>query len=68
MDEPLVLILNPLKLPLKYLIIESINTLDTIKCKSIDSHDGDLNQIYPCPSLVLVLMGNNCDGENLENR
>ncbi len=63
MDEPLVLILNPLNLPLKHLIIESINKLDNIKYKSIDCNDGNLNQICPCPSLVLVLIGNNCDGE-----
>jgi transcriptional regulator with PAS, ATPase and Fis domain len=66
MDNPLVLILNPLNLPLKYLIIESINNLETITYKSIDSSECDYNQISPSPSLVLVLLGNHCDGENLE--
>ena len=66
MDDPLVLIFNPLNHPLKYLIIESINTLESIKYISIDSNDGDLNQICPCPSLILVLIGNYCDGENLK--
>ena len=66
MDNPLVLIFNPLNHPLKYLIIESINTLEGIKYKSIDSNNGDLNQICPYPSLVLVIIGNYCDGENLE--
>lgn len=66
MDDPLVLIFNPLNHPLKHLIIESINTLESIKYISIDCNDGDLNQIYPCPSLVLVLIGNDCKGENLE--
>lgn len=66
MDNPLILIFNPLNHPLKHLIIESINTLESIKYISIDCNDCNLNQICPCPSLILVLIGNYCDGENLE--
>ena len=65
MDNPLVLILNPLSLPLKYLIIESINNLENIQYKSVDNKSVDLHQICPCPGLILVLLGNDCDGEKL---
>ena len=66
MDDPLVLILNPLNLHLEHLIIESINTIENVTYKLINCNDGDLNQNCPGPTIILVLIGGNCYGDNLE--